>query len=117
MSGIRYVATLVTALGYGLVASIFFPFSTFAMAGLRRLPPAQGIAAIRSINRPALSVVTPLNAQFGLHNLGADLPHTAFTGTGRWLRMDKPEEFDRILDEFLARVRATGALRSREPSK
>ncbi len=58
-----------------------------------------------------------LAAQFGLHNLGADLPHTAFTGTGHWLRMDRPEEFDRILDEFLAQVRATGARQSREPRK
>jgi hypothetical protein len=32
-----------------------------------------------------------------------------------FLAMDKSEEFDRILDEFLARVRAAGALRSREP--
>jgi hypothetical protein len=55
------------------------------------------------------------DAPFGLHNLGTDLPHTAFTGTGRWLQMDKPGEFSRILDEFLARVRAAGALRSREP--
>jgi uncharacterized membrane protein len=57
MSGVLYVATLVTALGCGLVAGIFFPFSTFAMAGLRRLEPAQGIAAMQSINRLA---VTPL---------------------------------------------------------
>jgi uncharacterized membrane protein len=48
-----YVATLVTALGCGLVAGIFFAFSTFAMAGLRRIPPAQGIAAMQSINRQA----------------------------------------------------------------
>jgi hypothetical protein len=76
------------------------------------------LPALRRYGGPTLAVVTPVNgAQFGLHNLGADLPHTAFTGTGRWLRMDKPEEFDGILDEFLARVRATGALRSREPGK
>ncbi len=76
------------------------------------------LPALRRYGGPTLAVVTPVNdAQFGLHNLGADLPHTAFTGTGHWLRMDKPEEFDRILDEFLARVRATGALRSREPRK
>jgi hypothetical protein len=67
---------------------------------------------------PTLAVVTPANdAQFGLHNLGADLLHTAFRGTGRWLRMDKPDGFDRIPDEVLARVRAAEALRSREPEK
>ncbi len=40
-----------------------------------------------------------------------------FAGTGRWLRMDEPGEFDRIVDAFLVRVRATGALRPREPGK
>jgi hypothetical protein len=50
-------------------------------------------------------------------DFGTALPDAAFTGTGRWLRMDEPEEFDRILDAFLVRVRATGALRPREPGK
>ena len=50
-------------------------------------------------------------------DFGADLPDAAFTGTGRWLRMDEPEEFDRILDAFLVRVTAKGALRSREPGE
>ncbi len=40
-----------------------------------------------------------------------------FAGTGHWLRMDEPGEFDRILDEFLVWVGGTGALRSREPGK
>ena len=67
---------------------------------------------------PTLAVVTSVNgAQVGLHNLGADLPHTTFTGTGRWLRMGKPEGFDRIPDEVLARVRAAAAPRSRDPGK
>jgi hypothetical protein len=76
------------------------------------------LPALRRYYGPTLSVVTTVNfARFGLHNLGSDLPHTAFTGTGYWLRTDKPEEFDRILNEFLARVRAAGELRSREPGK
>ncbi len=67
---------------------------------------------------PTLAVVTPVNdAQFGLHTLGADLLNTTFTGTGRWLRMDKPEGFDRIPHEVLARVRTAEALRSRDPGK
>jgi hypothetical protein len=76
------------------------------------------LPALRRYGGPTPAVVTPVNdARFGLHNLGADLPHTSFTGIGRWFRMDKPEGFDRILGEYLARVRATGALRSREPGK
>ena len=59
MSAILYAATLVTALGCGLVA-----FSTFVMAALRRLTPERGIAAMQSINELA---VTPafMTALFG----------------------------------------------------
>ncbi len=35
----------------GLVAGVFFAFSTFVMSGLARLPPADGIRAMQSINR------------------------------------------------------------------
>src|SRR5688572_13860507 len=49
--------TLVAALGCGLIAGVFFAFSSFVMAALHRLPPAQGIAAMQSINRV---VINPL---------------------------------------------------------
>ncbi len=64
MSAILYAATLVTALGCGLVAGVFFAFSTFVMAALRRLTPERGIAAMQSINELA---VTPafMTALFG----------------------------------------------------
>jgi uncharacterized membrane protein len=41
---------LVAALGCGLVAGVFFAFSTFVMPALARLQPSQGIAAMQSIN-------------------------------------------------------------------
>ena len=76
------------------------------------------LPAPRRYGGPTLAVVTPVNgARFGLHYLGVGLPHTAASGIGPWLRMDKPGEFDRILDGFLARVRAAGARRSQEPGK
>jgi uncharacterized membrane protein len=50
MSGVLYAVTLATALGCGLVAGVFFAFSAFVMTALARLPPAQGIAAMQSIN-------------------------------------------------------------------
>ena len=64
MSGVPYVATLATALGCGLNAGVFFAFSTFVMHALKRLPTAQGIAAMQSINKLA---VTPafMAALFG----------------------------------------------------
>ena len=42
--------TVVSALGCGLMAGAFFAFSAFVMRALTRLPPAQGIAVMQSIN-------------------------------------------------------------------
>jgi uncharacterized membrane protein len=48
--GLFRVVTLISALGSGLMAGFFFAFSVSVMTALGRLPPAQGIAAMRSIN-------------------------------------------------------------------
>jgi uncharacterized membrane protein len=51
------VAVIVlTALGCGLNGGVFFAFSSFVMPALAKLRPAQGIAAMQSIN---LKAVTP----------------------------------------------------------
>ncbi len=47
--------TLLSALGSGLVAGIFFAFSTFVMTALSRISPHQGIAAMQSINVAVLN--------------------------------------------------------------
>jgi uncharacterized membrane protein len=52
---IVFVLTLVSALGCGLAAGAFFAFSTFVMRALARLPAAQGIAAMQSINVAAIN--------------------------------------------------------------
>ena len=49
--------TLVAALGAGLIAGVFFAFSTFVMKALARLPAGTGIAAMQSIN---VMVINPL---------------------------------------------------------
>lgn len=53
---------LLAALGCGLVAGAFFAFSTFVMKALGALPPAQGIAAMQSINIAVINrwFMTPL---------------------------------------------------------
>lgn len=61
-----FASKLFSALGCGLVAGVFFAFSTFVMNALARLQPAQGIAAMQSIN------ITAINPLF----------MTAFLGTG-----------------------------------
>jgi hypothetical protein len=47
---VLYAATLLSTLGCGLIAGVFFSFSSFVMKALAELPPAQGIAAMQSIN-------------------------------------------------------------------
>jgi uncharacterized protein (TIGR02246 family) len=44
------ILTFAAALGSGVVAGIFFAFSNFVMKALARVAPAQGIAAMQSIN-------------------------------------------------------------------
>jgi uncharacterized membrane protein len=43
------LVALLSALGCGLAAGIFFAFSTFVMKALGKLAPSQGIAAMQSI--------------------------------------------------------------------
>lgn len=45
-----FALTLLCAIGSGLIAGVFFAFSTFVMGALGRLPAPQGIAAMQSIN-------------------------------------------------------------------
>ena len=51
-----FVLTLASATGCGLIAGVFFAFSSFVMKALVRLPAAQGIAAMQSIN---VAVINP----------------------------------------------------------
>ncbi len=60
-----FVLTLLGALACGLTAGAFAAFSTFVMKGLAALPPAQGIAAMNSMN------VTAVNPAFMTVFLGA----------------------------------------------
>jgi uncharacterized membrane protein len=50
MRNLLFGVTLASALGCGLVAGVFFAFSSFVMKALARLPAPQGIAAMQSIN-------------------------------------------------------------------
>jgi uncharacterized membrane protein len=49
MGGLAYAATLIAALGCGLIAGVFFAFSSFVMLALKRLEPAEGTAAMQSL--------------------------------------------------------------------
>ena len=60
MTKLMETVTVTTALGCGLMGGVFFTFSAFVMPALKRLPPAQGAAAMQSINvtavRPPLMI-------------------------------------------------------------
>ncbi|WP_455354269.1 anthrone oxygenase family protein [Streptomyces sp. SYSU K217416] len=49
-NGLLFMLTLLSALGTGLVAGMFYAFSTAVMRALAALPAPQGIAAMQSIN-------------------------------------------------------------------
>lgn len=50
MSLITEWLAIVALIGSALVAGVFFAFSSFVMGALARLPAAQGVAAMQSIN-------------------------------------------------------------------
>jgi uncharacterized membrane protein len=52
-----FALKLFSVLACGLVAGVFFAFSTFVMKALAQQPPAQGIATMQSIN---ITVINPL---------------------------------------------------------
>jgi uncharacterized membrane protein len=52
-----FALSLLSALGSGLMAGVFFAFSAFVMKALARLPAANGIVAMQSIN---VAVINPL---------------------------------------------------------
>jgi len=63
------------------------------------------LPALSAYLGPILSIITPFNdAPYSLHRLHPALPHRQVSGTGHWLQLDKPGEFNRLLDEFLLSV-------------
>lgn len=63
------------------------------------------VPALECYEGPILSVITSITeTPIGVHNLIPNLPRRKITGTGHWLHLDKPEEFNQILDEFLSSV-------------
>ena len=52
-----FILTLLAALGSGVMAGLFFAFSTFIMQALAKRPPAVGISAMQSIDETILNPV------------------------------------------------------------
>jgi pimeloyl-ACP methyl ester carboxylesterase len=67
----------------------------------------QPLPALERYKGPRRSVISDMNRlPYSLHNLVPDLPVHLMSGTGHWLMMDRPEAFNRVLDEFVAEVEA-----------
>lgn len=76
-----------------------------ALAIIRELMQTDPLPALGKYTGPKLAVVTPANDNpTDLQNLVPGFPHAVVAGTSHWLQMDKAEEFDRILDDFLAKI-------------
>jgi uncharacterized membrane protein len=54
MEGFQLYLVAATAVASGLVGGVLYAFSSFVMAGLKRLPSEQGMAAMQSINVTAV---------------------------------------------------------------
>lgn len=54
---LRPILALLSSLGCGLMAGVFFAFSAFVMKAFGRLRPAEGMAAMQSVNR---AVINPI---------------------------------------------------------
>ena len=75
--------TFAAAIGSGVIGGIFYAFSSFVLAALRRLPPEQGAAAMKAIN------VTVINPTFMIAFMGTALVCLALAGSSFfwWGRM------------------------------
>jgi pimeloyl-ACP methyl ester carboxylesterase len=84
------------------------------MHSVRREPALAMIAAIfdydplpalKRYDGPKLIIDTPHgDGPAALHNQMPDIARKVITGTSHWPHMDKPQEFNRLVDEFLAWV-------------
>jgi len=74
-----------------------------AVAMIRATFEFDPLLALRAYPGPKLVVYTPHgDTPNALHKQLPDVPHELVTGTSHWLQMDKPDDFNRILDWFLA---------------
>ena len=65
------------------------------------------LPALRSYTGPKLIVspVTDKEEPASLHASFPDIPYKTIAGTSHWIQLDKPDEFNRILYEFLTTVK------------
>jgi pimeloyl-ACP methyl ester carboxylesterase len=91
------------------------------LQGLRKLPREvvvqlttdlfyyDPVPSLSHFSGPTLSVIMPQNdTPASLHNAVQGIEHIVVSGTGHWIHLDKPDEFTKIVDDFIARVERGG---------
>jgi uncharacterized membrane protein len=89
-----FILTFTAAIGCGLAAGVFFAFSTFVMPALARLQPAQGIAAMQSMN------ITAINPLFMLALFGTAVA-CLFLGVFALLKWHQPSSVYLLVGSLL----------------
>jgi pimeloyl-ACP methyl ester carboxylesterase len=76
-----------------------------ALAIMRAIFADDPLAGLGRYHGPKLAVYTPHgDTPNDLHNAIPDIPRRRIEGTSHWPHMDRPAEFNRVLDQFLASV-------------
>lgn len=83
MPAYRTWLTVAGAAGSGLLAGLFFAYSSFTMQGLRRLPPTVGLQAMQSVNRAANASPALVLVLLGTAAVCAVLAVTALADLGQ----------------------------------
>lgn len=83
IDGLPHTLTIVAVVASGLMAGVFFAFSTFVMPGLRRAPDEDGLRAMQGINEAA-----PASPLFVLFLVGTAI---LGVGLGVWALTDLDE--------------------------
>lgn len=62
------------------------------------------LPALEKYPGPKLAIITANGDTPEALHQQAKLPHQMIGGTSHWTHMDKPEEFNRVLDAFLKKI-------------
>ena len=77
-----------------------------ALAMLESTFAFDSLPGVRAYPGPKLLITTShADTPYDLHKLLPDLAQQTIDGTSHWPQMDKPIEFNRLLDEFLAAIK------------
>lgn len=96
-----FTLTFTAAIGCGLMAGVFFAFSTFVMPALARLQTTQGIAAMQSLN------ITAINPLFMLALFGTAVA-CLFLGVSALLKWHQPAAAYLLVSSLLYLFGAVG---------